>query len=278
MSDEALLRNFLSIHPFLELYKDEQDIKRVRCKITGHELPARLSDLESYTKGKKYQRLTKDTPREISGFEEYKEFLVPSSKNSKQLYCILTKKSITNSPFHIQKHVTGKRFTRALAKDREEQAKVIANEDKSDENMWVPSDLDSQSEIKEDENGTEMEEDPGNSDGESSSEGRKEQAKLTANGEKSDEGMSVPSDLESESQVKKYGGNTKMEEDLGKCGGELLSEEEEDTRKRKHRRGTKRELEAKKKVVKKSNKKLKAGVGRNAGMVKRSKKRKTNTS
>lgn len=55
--------------------------------------------------------------------------------------------------------------------DREEQAKVMANEDKSDENMWVPSDLDSQSEIKEDENGTEMEEDPGNSDGESSSEG-----------------------------------------------------------------------------------------------------------
>jgi len=55
--------------------------------------------------------------------------------------------------------------------DREEQAKVIANEDKSDENMWVPSDLDSQSEIKEDENGTKMEEDAGNSDGESSSEG-----------------------------------------------------------------------------------------------------------
>lgn len=144
--------------------------------------------------------------------------------------------------------------------------------------MWVPSDLDSQSEIKEDENGTEMEEDPGNSDGESSSEGRKEQAKLTTNGEKSDEGMWVASDLESESQIKKDGGSTKMEEDLGKCGGELLSEEEEDTRKRKHRRGTKRELEAKKKVVKKSSKKLRAGVGRNAGMVKRSKKRKTNTS
>lgn len=37
--------------------------------------------------------------------------------------------------------------------------------------MWVPSDLDSQSEIKEDENGMKMEEDAGNSDRESSSEG-----------------------------------------------------------------------------------------------------------
>ena len=55
--------------------------------------------------------------------------------------------------------------------DREEQAKVIAYEDKSDENMWVPSDLDSQSEIREDENGTKMEDDEGNSDGELSSEG-----------------------------------------------------------------------------------------------------------
>ena len=56
--------------------------------------------------------------------------------------------------------------------------------------------------------------------------GRKEQAKRTTNGEKSDEGMWVPSDLESESQIKKDGGSTKMEEDLGKCGGELLSEGE----------------------------------------------------
>lgn len=56
--------------------------------------------------------------------------------------------------------------------------------------------------------------------------GRKEKAKLIANGEKSDEGMWVASDLESESQTKKDGGSTKMEEDLGKCGGELLSEGE----------------------------------------------------
>ena len=33
-----------------------------------------------------------------------------------QLYCQLTKKYINNAPHHIQRHVTGKRFTRALDK------------------------------------------------------------------------------------------------------------------------------------------------------------------
>ena len=54
---------------------------QVRCKLTGHELPVRLSDLENYAKGKKYQRMIKDIPNEIAGFEEYKEFIVPSEKN-----------------------------------------------------------------------------------------------------------------------------------------------------------------------------------------------------
>ena len=76
---------------------------------------------------------------------------------------------ISNTALHIT-FLSSVNFV-SIFLDREEQAKVIANEDKSDENMWVPSDLDSQSEIKEDENGTKVEEDAGNSDGESSSEG-----------------------------------------------------------------------------------------------------------
>jgi len=49
--------------------------------LTGHELPARLSDLENYIKGKKYQRLMKEVPDKSPGFEEFKEFLLPSEKN-----------------------------------------------------------------------------------------------------------------------------------------------------------------------------------------------------
>ncbi|XP_073242801.1 surfeit locus protein 2-like [Porites lutea] len=143
MADKRSLKKFLTDHPHFELFKDEQNREKVKCKLTGHELPARISDLENYTRGKKYQRLVKDVPNTSPGFEEYKEFLAPSRKNRSQLYCELTKKFINNTPHHIQTHVTGKRFLRALEKHREQQR---AKDDKSDEEMWVPSDLESDSE------------------------------------------------------------------------------------------------------------------------------------
>jgi len=127
-----------------------------------------LSDLENYTKGKKYQRLIKDIPNESPGFEEYKEFLVPSEKHSNQLYCELTKRYINNAPHHIQRHVTGKRFIRALEKHRDQQK---LKGDNSDEEMWVPSDLESDSEIEdEEEAGEKNEENDEDSGGEFSSE------------------------------------------------------------------------------------------------------------
>ena len=42
-----------------------------------------------------------------------------------QLYCELTKKFINNTPHHIQTHVTGKRFLRALEKCEYEVLKHI---------------------------------------------------------------------------------------------------------------------------------------------------------
>ena len=70
----------------------------MKCKLTGHELPARISDLENYTRGKKYQRLVKDVPETYPGFEEYKEFLVPSRKNRYRMYPLLALIKITVEP------------------------------------------------------------------------------------------------------------------------------------------------------------------------------------
>ena len=42
-----------------------------------------------------------------------------------QLYCELTKKFINNTPHHIQTHVAGKRFLRALEKREYEVLKLI---------------------------------------------------------------------------------------------------------------------------------------------------------
>lgn len=189
---------------------------QVRCKLTGHELPVRLSDLENYAKGKKYQRMIKDIPNEIAGFEEYKEFIVPSEKNGKRLFCKLTKKFINNTPHQIQKHVTGRRFITALEKHREIQN---TESEKSGEDMWVPSDLESGSQEEE--------------------------------------------------------GSTKMEEDQGDSGGEFVSEEEKDSYKRNDNHGVKRTSNTKKEAMKKSNKKLRTGDGRESKKDKGSKRRKT---
>lgn len=148
MADGRSLKKFLTNHCHFELYTDDQNREKVKCKLTGHELPARLSDLENYIKGKKYQRLIKEVPDESPGYEEYKEFLVPNEKNRNQLYCQLTKKYINNAPNHIQRHVTGKRFSRALEKHRE---KLNTEAEEGDEDMWVPSDLESESELEEEE-------------------------------------------------------------------------------------------------------------------------------
>lgn len=51
----------------------------MRCKLTGHELPCRLSELRAYTSGKKYQRLIK-AAREFD-YATFEPHIVPSTKN-----------------------------------------------------------------------------------------------------------------------------------------------------------------------------------------------------
>jgi len=111
--------------------------------------------------------LTKEVPDKSPGYEEYKEFLVPSEKNRNQLYCQLTKKYINNAPHHIQRHVMGKHFGRALEKHHE---KLNMEAEEADEDMWVPSDLESESELEEEEESEKKEEDEDDSGGEFSSE------------------------------------------------------------------------------------------------------------
>lgn len=52
---------------------------QVRCSLTGHELPCRLPELQVYTSGKKYQRLSRASPAfDYTAFEPH---IVPSTKN-----------------------------------------------------------------------------------------------------------------------------------------------------------------------------------------------------
>ncbi|KAI0241586.1 Surfeit locus protein 2 [Lamellibrachia satsuma] len=90
-----------------------QNGEKVKCTLSGHEMPAKKDALQSYISGKKYQRLHKMKECDL---EKYKRHLVPSSKKwrKNQLFCLLTLRHLNNSPVHIQRHTDGKRFQKAL--------------------------------------------------------------------------------------------------------------------------------------------------------------------
>ncbi|XP_054440689.1 surfeit locus protein 2 [Pteronotus mesoamericanus] len=105
----ADVRAFLREHPSLRL---EPGACKVRCALTGHELPCRLPELRVYTSGRKYRRLARACPAfDYAAFEPH---IVPSTKNPSQLFCKLTLRHINKSPEHVLRHTRGWRYQKAL--------------------------------------------------------------------------------------------------------------------------------------------------------------------
>ncbi|XP_032163756.1 surfeit locus protein 2 isoform X2 [Mustela erminea] len=100
---------FLREHPSLRL---EPGAHKVKCALTGHELPCRLPALQLYTRGKKYRRLVRAAP--AFDYAELEPHIVPSTKNPHQLFCRLTLRHINKSPEHVLRHTRGRRYQRAL--------------------------------------------------------------------------------------------------------------------------------------------------------------------
>ncbi|XP_032274593.1 surfeit locus protein 2 [Phoca vitulina] len=100
---------FLREHPSLRL---EPGAHKVKCVLTGHELPCRLPELQLYTRGKKYRRLVRAAP--AFDYAEFEPHIVPSTKNPHQLFCRLTLRHINKSPGHVLRHTQGRRYQRAL--------------------------------------------------------------------------------------------------------------------------------------------------------------------
>ncbi|DAA24218.1 TPA: surfeit 2-like [Bos taurus] len=116
----ADVRAFLREHPSLRL---EPGACKVRCALTGHELPCRLPELQVYTRGKKYQRLVRASP--AFDYAEFEPHIVPSTKNPHQLFCKLTLRHINKSPEHVLRHTQGQRYQRALRKYEECQERGV---------------------------------------------------------------------------------------------------------------------------------------------------------
>ncbi|XP_010737006.2 surfeit locus protein 2 [Larimichthys crocea] len=108
----ADLRAFLVNHPFLQL----TDGKKIQCTLNGHEFPCNLTELQKFTQGKKYEKLS--AAAEFN-YSQYEPHIVPSTKQPNQLFCKLTIRHINRQPHHILRHVNGKRFKKALSKYEE---------------------------------------------------------------------------------------------------------------------------------------------------------------
>ncbi|XP_053196159.1 surfeit locus protein 2 [Scomber japonicus] len=105
----ADLKAFLLNHPFLQL----TDGKKIKCTLNGHEFPCNLSELQNFTKGKKYEKLSATAE---FNYSQYEPHVVPSSKQPNQLFCKLTLRHLNRQPHHVLRHVNGKRFKKALTK------------------------------------------------------------------------------------------------------------------------------------------------------------------
>uniref|UniRef100_A0A8D0HA60 Surfeit 2 n=1 Tax=Sphenodon punctatus TaxID=8508 RepID=A0A8D0HA60_SPHPU len=110
----AELERFLQQHPALRLLPPGN---KVRCRLTGHELPCRMPELEAYTQGKKYLRLIKAPG--VLDYSEFEPHVVPSTKNPHQLFCKLTLRHINRMPEHVLRHIQGRRYQKALKRYEE---------------------------------------------------------------------------------------------------------------------------------------------------------------
>ncbi|XP_029920702.1 surfeit locus protein 2 [Myripristis murdjan] len=108
----ADLRAFLSNHPALQL----ADNNKIKCTLNGHEFPCNLAELQNFTKGKKYQKLSAASD---FSYSQYEPHIVPSTKQPGRLFCKLTVRHLNRQPHHVLTHVNGKRFKKALLKYEE---------------------------------------------------------------------------------------------------------------------------------------------------------------
>lgn len=90
------------------------DTKKIHCSLTGHEMQKNIESIKTYVNGKKFRKASEKNKCNL--LEKYKEHFQPSFRkhSENQLLCKITWREFTNDPQHIERHVNGKRFKRAL--------------------------------------------------------------------------------------------------------------------------------------------------------------------
>ncbi|VDN06535.1 unnamed protein product [Thelazia callipaeda] len=96
----------LDEYPVFEL----SDRKKLRCKLTGHEVSSNFDQLAAYVKSAKFDRAWR-IHQIMENFGEYFDDISPV-----EFGCKLTMKIVAKNPDNLLRHVNGKKFKRCLEK------------------------------------------------------------------------------------------------------------------------------------------------------------------
>jgi hypothetical protein len=88
------------------------DNNKIKCSLSGHEMPARADIVQQYLNSKKYAKAREWYSKD---FSKYEPWIVENKVDPKKLYCTLTNLSLNKIPEEVEKHVTGKRFLRCTS-------------------------------------------------------------------------------------------------------------------------------------------------------------------
>ncbi|XP_060065801.1 surfeit locus protein 2-like [Ylistrum balloti] len=142
------LQSILKKYPTLSLQKGRE---KIRCELSGHEMPCSHETVNTYINGKKFQKLLAQKTFE---YEKYKQHIIPSTKKGRQhqLFCMLTLRHMNNLPDHIQKHLEGRRFLKAYKRWEEcqrtgEVFKPLESKKKQEEQALDEEDSDKESDV-----------------------------------------------------------------------------------------------------------------------------------
>ena len=124
-----------------------QSNNRIKCSVTGHEMPPNVEAVQNHLEGKKFRKALEWYSRDYS---QYLPWIIAHKNDHTKLFCTLTRIPLNKIPGEVEKHVNGKNFLRLQKKFEEKQkgqdakaAKKLAREKEREEaekmGIWVPS-------------------------------------------------------------------------------------------------------------------------------------------
>ena len=108
-----------SIESFLKSRNEQYTILengKVKCVVTGHEMPPVIDVLEKHWNGKRYKRALASAKKsnEVVDWKTYEPTITTSRTDPTNVYCLVTKVELKRDVDLVNKHIAGRRYQSKL--------------------------------------------------------------------------------------------------------------------------------------------------------------------